>query len=521
MRRTALWTDEEPQRQRASMRECLGFMGLGALQTLAFVYSALAWWLPVVTLAVLVWRLNRVAPSSAARIGWAYSLGWLTAGVWWLFISMYRYGNLSAPLSAAALLALCAALALYYGVASTAYAACRSGRPGRDALVFAAAWTLAEWARAEWFTGFPWVALGYAWVDAPLVWAAPWVGVYGLGFLAAWAAASLAHLGAWSTRGRALVLSAWLGLTLWTAWWPVYPFTQPSGELSVSLLQTNVDQQDKFSLERLPELLDELAVGLEQAQGDLVMAPETAVPLLPAQLSQLAPGWWEGLVAQFQHTGRAALVGVPLGSLQEGYTNSVLGLSDQPLYRYDKHHLVPFGEFIPVGFRWFTAMMNLPLGDFDAGPLAPESFEFKGQRIAPNVCYEDLFGEELAARMVRSEGAPTILANFSNIAWFGHTVALPQHLNITRMRTVELQRPMLRATNTGVTAVVTHEGQVAAELPVLTAGVLEASVQGRVGTTAYAWWAGHWGLWPLVTLCAAIVAAAWARRRGRTRPAYP
>ena len=521
MRHSAAWSGEPTQRQRASWVEVLGFVGLGALQTVAFVHSALGWWLPVVTLAVVVYRLNLMSTASAALIGWAYSLGWLLAGVWWLFISMHQYGQLGALLSAAALWALSAALSLYYAAAAAAYAACRLERPGRDALLFAALWTLAEWARAEWFTGFPWVALGYAWVDAPLAWGAPWIGVYGLGFLAAWAGATLAHGPAWSARGRVLVLAAWLGLTAWTAWWPVYPFTHSSGELKVSLVQTNVAQQEKFSLDRLPELLDELAVGLEQAQGDLVMAPETAIPLLPARLSQLAPGWWEALVAHFQQPGRAALVGAPLGSLQEGYTNSVVGLSEQSPYRYDKHHLVPFGEFIPLGFRWFTEMMNLPLGDFDAGPLAPESFEFKGQRIAPNICYEDLFGEELAARMVRSERPPTILANFSNIAWFGDTVALPQHLNITRMRTLELQRPMLRATNTGVTAVVTHAGQVAAELPVLRAGVLEASVQGRVGITAYAWWAGHWGLWPLVLLCTGIVAlAAWGKRR-RLGRAYP
>lgn len=515
------WEDEQPLRRRVTLWQWLAFVGLGAVQTLAFVYSAHAWWLSALALAALVFRLNRVSTGAAALLGWAYGMGWLLAGVWWLFISMHRYGHLSAPLSAASLWALSAALAVYYGVAAAVYAALRSGRPGRDAGIFAALWTLAEWARAEWFTGFPWVALGYAWVDAPLVWLAPWVGVYGLGLLVAWAAATLAHLPSWPVRSRAWIVAFWVVLIGLTAWAPPYPFTQSAGEMRVSLLQTNVAQQDKFSAERLPELLDELAVGLEQAQGELVMAPETAVPLLPGQLSQVAPGWWEALAGHFQQPARAALVGVPLGSVQEGYTNSVVGLSGQPLYRYDKHHLVPFGEFIPWGFRWFTEMMNLPLGDFEAGPLAPASFEFKGQRIAPNVCYEDLFGEELAARMVRSDTAPTIFANFSNIAWFGQTIALPQHLNISRMRSLELQRPMLRATNTGVTAVVTHEGQVEAQLPVFTTAVLEASVQGRVGVTAYAWWAGRWGLWPLVGLCLVLVALLALGQRRHPGRAYP
>jgi apolipoprotein N-acyltransferase len=150
---------------------------------------------------------------------------------------------------------------------------------------------------------------------------------------------------------------------------------------------------------------------------------------------------------------QAALVGIPLGDEGQGYTNSVLGLApSQPSpYQYDKHHLVPFGEFIPPFFRWFTAMMNIPLGDFNRGVLAPPSFAWAGQRIAPNICYEDLFGEELGARFADPASAPTLFVNFSNIGWFGNTVAIDQHLQISRMRALEFERPMVRATNTGAT----------------------------------------------------------------------
>ena len=126
---------------------------------------------------------------------------------------------------------------------------------------------------------------------------------------------------------------------------------------------------------------------------------------------------------------------MPLGSGRE-YTNSVLGFAPgqaQP-YRYDKAHLVPFGEFVPSMFRWFTNLMNIPLGDFRSGGLAQPSFEWQGQRLAPNICYEDLFGDEIGANFRDEARAPTMLLNVSNIAWFGDTVAIDQHRAISRMR---------------------------------------------------------------------------------------
>ena len=246
-----------------------------------------------------------------------------------------------------------------------------------------------------------------------------------------------------------------------------------------------------------------------------MVAPETAVPLLPFQLAEMAPGYWEGSRAHFGDVaaGRAALVGVPLGDYERGYTNSVAGLSPAGEYRYDKYHLVPFGEFIPTGFRWFTAMMNIPLGDFARGVVDPPSFAVGAQRVAPNICYEDLFGEELARRFVDANTAPTVLANVSNIGWFGDTIATVQHLNISRMRALEFQRPMIRATNTGATAIVDHRGVVQAMLPPHTRGVLTGSVQGRDGITPFAWWAARAGLWPLALGALLVVlAAAWRKR---------
>jgi len=506
----------------------IGLVAMGGLQTLACVHTA-AWPLPLAAIMWLAWAVHAATPRRAALLGWAFGTAWLGASTWWLFISMHRYGGLPAPLAVAAVALLSAALSLYLGAAMAWVAQRRSGRPLLDASRFAAAWLAAELARGVIFTGFPWAASGYTQVDGPLAPLAPWLGVYGIGALLAWVAALLALAGQAALRpgaaqrgGRPVVAVgvALLVLALPAAWGIVFgppAFTRPSQNLRVALLQTNVAQDDKFAAERLPATLAWVAQALVSADADLIITPETAVPLLPDQLEALAPGYWASLQQHFsQPGGPAALVGVPLGSEATGYTNSVVGLSAATAlpgqgYRYDKTHLVPFGEFIPSGFRWFTNLMNIPLGDFNRGPLNPPSFLVRGARVAPNICYEDLFGEELARRFADPASAPTVLANISNIGWFGDTIAIPQHLNISRMRSLELQRPMLRATNTGATAVIDHRGVVQAVLPAFTTGVLVAAVQGREGLTPFARWSAAAGLWPLWLLAA--LGLAWPGRR--------
>ncbi|MDF1486434.1 apolipoprotein N-acyltransferase [Ramlibacter sp. H39-3-26] len=476
------------------------------------------WWLQLLSLALLAGLLDDCAGSArrGARLGLAFAVAWLAGVFWWLFISMHTYGGLAAPLAAAAVLALALGLALYYAAAAAWYARCapRLGPAARAAL-FAAAWLLAELARGRWFTGFPWGAAGYAHVQGPLAGLAPWVGAYGVGAVAAFLAVALAgaaRRGA-GRRGALLALAgACAVLALPPLWRPWDAPAHDAGTLSVALLQGNIPQDEKFQPgSGVPLALQWYGEQLREARAQLVVAPETALPLLPLQLPD---GYWDALRGHFGQGAQAALVGVPLGSLRAGYTNSVAGLAPGQAapYRYDKHHLVPFGEFVPPLFRWFTDLMDIPLGDFNRGAVGQPSFAWGGQRLAPNVCYEDLFGEELAARFTDPAQAPTVFVNVSNIGWFGDSVAIDQHLQISRMRTLEFARPMLRATNTGATAIIDHRGAVAAALPRLTRGVLEGEVQGRTGTTPYAWWAARFGLAPLWLLGLAIAATGGFRR---------
>lgn len=475
------------------------------------------WWLQLFALEVLV-RLVQGAPSAraAALRGFLFALAWLAGTFWWLFISLHVYGGLAAPLAVLAVAALAGLLALYYALAAGIARHCNIQHPFGRALLWAALWTLAELGRGLLFTGFPWGASGYAHVQGPLAAFAPWVGVYGITALAALSAALLASV-ATSARGR---LPAALGLAGVVVLSVALGRVQPAADtaviaepLRVSLLQGNIPQDVKFEPGAgIEQSLQWYGQQLNLASTPLVVAPETALPLLPEQLPL---GYWQALQARFATGGQTALIGMPMGDMRTGYINAAVGFlpGRTAHYEYAKHHLVPFGEFIPPLFRWFTEMMHIPLGDFRRGHVGQASMLLGPQRLAPNICYEDLFGEELAARFVDPATAPTIFVNMSNIAWFGDSIAIDQHLAISRMRSLEFRRPMLRATNTGATAIVDAQGQVTHALPRLTRGVLTGEVYGRTDITPYAWWAGRFGLAPLWAPALAIVALAFWRRR--------
>jgi len=265
--------------------------------------------------------------------------------------------------------------------------------------------------------------------------------------------------------------------------------------LSVTLVQGNIAQDQKFQPGTgVQDALGYYGAQLQAAGTALVVLPETALPLLP---DQLPPAYWAALKQRFASGSQAALIGLPMGSERDGYSNAVLGLQPgAPDYRYDKQHLVPFGEFVPPFFRWFIRLMDIPLGDFKRGALVQPAFEWQGERLAPNICYEDLFGEEIGAQFADPLRAPTVLVNVSNIGWFGNTVAIDQHLNISRMRALEFARPMLRATNTGATAVIDAQGRVTHALARHTRGALVAEVQGADGLTFHARWVSRFGLAP-------------------------
>jgi apolipoprotein N-acyltransferase len=491
----------------------------GALAVLSF--APLSWWpVQIASLALLLWlAAGQASVRRAALIGWCFSLGWMVAGTYWLYISMHDYGGMPAPMAAAAVLLLSAAMALYAAMAMAAGTwlrlRCALSPAATLLLAYPPLWALGEWLRGWIATGFPWIASGYAHVNSPLAGFAPLIGVYGIGWLAVMLAACVV-LAFSSRRKPALALGAALlalGLLLNQLAW-----TEKHGApISVRLLQGNVAQEMKFNPDQANDTLSLYYEMLTEARADLIATPETALPLMA---HALPPDYLELLASFARQSKSNLLVGVPVSDGPGTYANSLLGFPAVPgagrqPYRYDKHHLVPFGEFIPAGFRWFVDMMHIPLGDFTRGAVLQLPFEAAGQWIMPNICYEDLFGGEIADQIAASHFSgrpqPTMLLNVSNIAWFGDSIALPQHLQISQMRSLETRRPMLRATNTGATAVIDAAGRVQAQLRPFTHGTLAAKVQGMSGWTPYI----LFGNTLVVTAALLLLAGIWFPHRKR------
>jgi len=484
-----------------------------------FSFDPFGWW-PLQFLA-LAWLFYQVGMGSSTRratwLGWAFGFGWSVAGMHWLYIAITRFGGMPALLGAIAITLLGLYMGLFgafaAGVATWLRKRWSLPVPAFLLLVLPTLWGVSEWMRGWVFTGFPWAAAGYAHDAAPLGGFAPILGVYGIGVLVAMCASCLVML----TQRHKMPALALFGLLLvgggllrQVAW------TQPSGQpITVRLLQGNVGQDQKFAAEYLGQILGRYRDMLTAAPADLIAAPETAIPVFP---QQLPPGYLDSFKAYAARSGSFYLFGIPLADSATEYANSVAGIGPQgQSYRYDKHHLVPFGEFIPTGFRWFTNLMQIPLGDFTRGAAVQAPFPVKDQLVLPNVCYEDVFGEEIARQLRDAPRPATLLLNVSNLAWYGESVAIPQHLQISRMRSLETGRPMLRATNNGATAIIDGRGKVQQQIPFYQQGALAATVQGMRGMTPYI----RCGNLLFLGLGALGLGAAWlmGKRRGGGRHA--
>jgi apolipoprotein N-acyltransferase len=466
----------------------------------------------LLALAVLfhLW-LGAPAPGAAFRIGFFFGLGLYGAGASWVYISLNRFGAMPIPLAAAATLAWCAFLGLFPALAGWIQARiardCSAPQALRAALLIPASWMLVEWSLSWFLTGFPWLALGYTAIDDPLSGFAPLGGVYAVSLALAVAAGllwciALGHA-RWIAAGAlALVLACGYGLRNMR-------WTEPVGDpLRAAILQGNVPQEMKFDPARYERTLDTYARLAEgrNAGGEarLMVLPETAVPRF---LDLVEPSFLERLKAAAARNGGDLLLGVPARNSAGGYLNSVISLGVSPSAKYDKVHLVPFGEFVPPGLGWIVRVLSIPLADFSRGTTDQRPMAVAGQRVAVNVCYEDAYGAEI----IRQLPEATLLVNVSNVAWFGDSLAPAQHLQIARMRALETGRAYLTASNTGISAAIWPDASVRHRLKQFVQGRIDFEVQGYGGSTPYV----RFGDWPAVLV--ALLALAFIALRGRSR----
>ena len=469
---------------------------------------------PVTVLALAgLFRLWEHAPTArdAARLGFAFGIGLFGAGVSWIYISLHDFGGMPAVLAALATAAFCAFIALFPALAgwlTRKFAPFPVRGIVVSTLAVASAWTLMEWVRGWILTGFPWLAVGYSQIpDSPLAGFAPLFGIYGVSLAAAIFASLLAAWHNQSSRKRiALVLVA-----LWVAGAGLkhIAWTTPQGDpVSISLLQGNIAQDLKWREDEAQHTFATYFAMVKRSRARLIVLPETALPLLR---DQVPADYVAALAAHAQSNGGDILIGVAnrkntaAGRL---YYNSMFSAGSSPEQGYSKFHMVPFGEFIPLKplLGWiYKTLLHMPLVDLSPGHATQRPLSVAGQKVAVNICYEDAFGEEI----IRQLPEATLLVNASNVAWFGNSLAPHQHLQMSQARAMETGRMMLRATNTGATAIIGTDGSIQAQVPLFKLASLDSQAQGHVGTTPYV----RWGNWPVISLILLTLGLLWMRKK--------
>ncbi len=475
--------------------------------------------IPIIAIAVLcyLWAKSGT-PAAAWILGFSYGLGMYCVGIYWIYISLHDFGGMPWWFAGFCTLCLCAFMALFVG-----FVGYFSKRLGFMLLSVPVLWGLSDWIRSWIFTGFPWLTMGYSQVPhSPLAGYMPIIGVYGVSVIMVLISAVI---GFWLAQNNQIVNQtplfkrnaiAALTLILVTGFiLKAFEWTTPIGApIKVALVQGNIAQNTKWSPEKAQSTIDLYLSMLQASKADLIILPETALPVISSQLDE--PVINTILAHAKQHP---LIIGMVEYDVNTGeYFNSALGFSEATTgeshtQSYAKNHLVPFGEFIPLKkvFDWiYRDWLNMPLSDLSRGGTQQQPMTLANQKVGVNICYEDVFGEEIIRQLPES----TLLVNISNDAWYGKSYAANQHMQFSQARALETGRYMLRATNDGATAAIDQHGYVFAHAPHFTKTTLDVSAQGYTGSTPYV----RWGNWPFIVFCFAALgfsASAFMIRRKR------
>ncbi len=547
----------------------LGMLVLGALLVFAFAPFDRAM-LVLVPLVLMLFACRELSPGAAFRRVWWFGIGYFVTAIYWIYFSMHVYYGihvvavLAMIFGLAAWLALFPALAMYLTRRLAKPVAGGGWTPAAVLVLFPALWVLGEMLRGWLLSGFPWQTIGYSQVDTLLRGIAPLFGVYGVSaavlllaavyylLLAAvykrsprvfyslvgvytlaallgwnWLAIILLSAGlAWGLYQRNRVVFAGIGVLLSAYFSTLVPYSHKSGAaLDVAVVQGNVHQSIKWSQAGLRQSIQRyLSLSRPHWKADLVVWPETAIPEFLGLLREsLIRPLQQGMLAAGNAT---LLMGVPVSAKNVGAPvdsqaayNSVIKLTAKDLQRYDKKHLVPFGEFMPFADLLGDVYRALGLEQENFVPGDPQQrpLYINGHETGVYICYEIIFGHQVS----RALPDAAFLINFSNnawfydppenrsavprqqglqrsrpvrgepglrilfSAWFGDSLEAYQHLQIVRMRALETSRYLISTTNDGITALIDSRGRVVEALPRFRQGVLRVRLQPLQGATPY------------------------------------
>lgn len=491
----------------------------GAMTALAFApYSY--WPLYLIAMAFALYQSAGLSAKQGMQYWLSFGFGCFAIGISWVHVSMDTFGGM--PLIAS--IALMALLALYLAIypAITGYLLQKltpTTSLSRNLMLFPALWTLTEWARGWVLTGFPWLWAGYSQTQGPLKPIASMTGTLSLSFVVALLAGAIALAAAKRWRSILVIVPVLAILTLIA---PLTSTVESKDEsLSVALVQGNIPQSMKWEPDALwPTMLKYMDLSRAEFSADLIVWPEAAIPAPEHMVKDFLYN-----ANQAANLNNSAIITGIISQRGNHYYNSLIVLGnygakqqEQADYygeehnEFKKHHLLPIGEFVPFEslLRPIAPFFNLPMSSFNRGDFKQENLNAVGHQISPAICYEIAFPEQLRANM---NDTTDLLLTVSNDAWFGTSNGPLQHMEIAQMRSVELGRPLVRATNNGVTAVVDEHGNITHQLPQFEAGVLTADIALVKGHTLFT----YIGQWPILLLSTLLFSFAMFSSMKRSR----
>ncbi len=481
---------------------------LGLLTSLASSLQSAGWW--QMLLIAFFWRLTHQhyfhGPWYQAKLGWYFGFAYFCHGLWWIYVSLHDVGGMPSWMACGGVILLSGFLAVFPSLASLL--AGRFYSQSHSGIAWAASWTLLEWLRGNILTGFPWIGFGDAQVNGPFMGLIPIFGVLGATFAVLWGAYKIG-----SAPGRFFLPLLSLGfVVIIVSFFENSTYTKPLGNmLEVKLLQGNFQQTLNYDESTLRHQNNYYLNSMMDKPTNLIVAPETAIAIPE---NELPPNWSKDLEAFVDASQTHVLTGI-IGYENRQYANQAKGFSPNVSpYYYTKAHLVPFGEYVPPGFEWFVRAIQAPLSQFKKGTFSQDSFKISRSNQpdvygAVMICYEDVFGNEIASRVRNAQQAPNLLINMTNLAWFGKTSAPSQQLRLAQLRSLETGLPTIRSTNTGFTAIINEQGIVQSQLPAFVQGHLIGSVQPRTGQTPYV----RLGDAPILLFSVLCLIFAWNQKR--------
>ncbi|HEY7864389.1 MAG TPA: apolipoprotein N-acyltransferase, partial [Psychromonas sp.] len=482
---------------------------LGAVQVFAFAPFE-QWWVIYPAFVGFFLLLQQLQKTTRRYflISFIFSISSLIATLYWIYVSMDLFGGMPKIVSVLLIVLLCAYLAIYPSLALWASSRFLGlSDTQRYLLLIPVFWLISDWLRGYVLTGFPWAYLGYSHADTPLVGLAPVLGVQGITLAIMVICGALTLLIQKQKIGLSLTVIGALLISAFILQKQQYTTAQP--EINVSLVQGNIDQNEKWKKDQLSPSLQKYVALSERAldsQPELIIWPESAIAALEVNVQEFLQPLSVNLAAR-NKTLITGIIGYDLKT--DNYYNSIItlgklpkrqGYSLQSGNRYQKHQLLPIGEFVPFEtlLRPLAPYFNLPMSSFQRGAQVQNNLQTEQASLAAAICYEIAFPELLRKNIGEKTG---IILTISNDAWFGNSIGPDQHLQIARMRAIEFARPLLRATNNGVTAIFDASGNELGRLPVNAAAVLSKKIQPAYGQTPYQ----YAGSYPLYLYCLLVL----------------